>query len=193
MVSSTLCPTVHILGSQNVYSRAEGIADLCGPWAVFSCIFSGEGLFNTYVRVNHLEFKKVVKLHVSRRISALVGYLIGQQIHYPRVGFRYATIRKSSDIRYQAVFCFNLALPSNDFFIICLMISDSDIRYPISDIRSVCLVTRMQGEARPARHVTCQYSYSSIKKIVQLMTHKEKKKLQKKQIWRKNREKTDRE
>ena len=27
MVSSTLCPAVHILGSQNVYSRAEGIAD----------------------------------------------------------------------------------------------------------------------------------------------------------------------
>ena len=25
MVSSTLCPAVHILGSQNVYSRAEGI------------------------------------------------------------------------------------------------------------------------------------------------------------------------
>ena len=27
MVSSTLCPAAHILGSQNVYSRAEGIAD----------------------------------------------------------------------------------------------------------------------------------------------------------------------
>ena len=27
MVSSTLCPAVHISGSQNVYSRAEGIAD----------------------------------------------------------------------------------------------------------------------------------------------------------------------
>ena len=26
MVSSTLCPAVHILGSQNVYGRAEGIA-----------------------------------------------------------------------------------------------------------------------------------------------------------------------
>ena len=25
MVSSTLCPAVHILGSQNVYNRAEGI------------------------------------------------------------------------------------------------------------------------------------------------------------------------
>ena len=35
MVSSTLCPAVHILGSQNVYSRAEGIADLYWPWAVF--------------------------------------------------------------------------------------------------------------------------------------------------------------
>ena len=27
MVRSTLCPAVHILGSQNVYGRAEGIAD----------------------------------------------------------------------------------------------------------------------------------------------------------------------
>ena len=26
MVSNTLCPVAHILGSQNVYSRAEGIA-----------------------------------------------------------------------------------------------------------------------------------------------------------------------
>ena len=36
MVSSTLCPAVHILGSQNVYGRAEGIADHYWPWAVFS-------------------------------------------------------------------------------------------------------------------------------------------------------------
>ena len=35
MVSRTLCPTVHILGSQNVYGRAEGIADHYRPWAVF--------------------------------------------------------------------------------------------------------------------------------------------------------------
>ena len=35
MVSSTLCPAVHILGSQNVYSRAEGIADHYWAWAVF--------------------------------------------------------------------------------------------------------------------------------------------------------------
>ena len=35
MVSSTLCPAVHILGSQNVYSRAEGIADHYWPGAVF--------------------------------------------------------------------------------------------------------------------------------------------------------------
>ena len=35
MVSSTLCPTVHILGSQNVYGRAEGIAGHYWPWAVF--------------------------------------------------------------------------------------------------------------------------------------------------------------
>ena len=35
MVSSTLFPAVHILGSQNVYSRAEGIADHYWPWTVF--------------------------------------------------------------------------------------------------------------------------------------------------------------
>ena len=35
MVSSTLCPAVHILGSQNVYGRAEGIADHYWPCAVF--------------------------------------------------------------------------------------------------------------------------------------------------------------
>ena len=35
MVSSTLCPAVHILGSQNVYGRAEGIAEHYWPWAVF--------------------------------------------------------------------------------------------------------------------------------------------------------------
>ena len=35
MVSSTLCPAVHILGSQNVYGRVEGIADHYWPWAVF--------------------------------------------------------------------------------------------------------------------------------------------------------------
>ena len=39
MVSSTLCPAVHILGSQNVYGRAEGIADHYWPWAVFFSIF----------------------------------------------------------------------------------------------------------------------------------------------------------
>ena len=38
MVSSTLCPAVHILGSQNVYGRAEGIADHYWPWAVFYCL-----------------------------------------------------------------------------------------------------------------------------------------------------------
>ena len=35
MVSSPLCPAVHILGSQNVYCRAEGIADHNWPWAIF--------------------------------------------------------------------------------------------------------------------------------------------------------------
>ena len=32
MVSSTLCPAVHILGSQNVYGRAKGFADHYWPW-----------------------------------------------------------------------------------------------------------------------------------------------------------------
>ena len=45
MVSSTLCPAVHILGSQNVYGRAEGIADHYWPWAVF---FSILGLLGIY-------------------------------------------------------------------------------------------------------------------------------------------------
>ena len=35
MISSTLCPAVHILSFQNVYSRAVGIADRYWPWAVF--------------------------------------------------------------------------------------------------------------------------------------------------------------
>ena len=35
MVSSTLCTAVHILGSQNVYGRAEDTADHYWPWAVF--------------------------------------------------------------------------------------------------------------------------------------------------------------
>ena len=35
MVSSTLCPAVHILGSQNVFGRAEGIAD--HYWLPNSC------------------------------------------------------------------------------------------------------------------------------------------------------------
>ena len=35
MVSSTLCPAVHISGSLNVYSRAKGVADHYWPRAVF--------------------------------------------------------------------------------------------------------------------------------------------------------------
>ena len=41
MVSSTLCPAVHILGSQNVYDRAEGIADHYWPWAIFFQLLQG--------------------------------------------------------------------------------------------------------------------------------------------------------
>ena len=35
MVSSTLCPAVHILGSQIMYGSEEGIDDHYWPWAVF--------------------------------------------------------------------------------------------------------------------------------------------------------------
>ena len=45
MVSSTLCPAVHILGSQNVYGRAEGITDHYWPWAVFLSLFVSSYLF----------------------------------------------------------------------------------------------------------------------------------------------------
>ena len=35
MVSDTLCPAVHILGTLNVHGRAKGTADHYWPWAVF--------------------------------------------------------------------------------------------------------------------------------------------------------------
>ena len=35
MVSNTLWPAVHILGSKNVYSRAEGIAETYWPRSAF--------------------------------------------------------------------------------------------------------------------------------------------------------------
>ena len=41
MVSTALCPAVHILGSQNVYGRAEGIADHYWLWAVFLMLGTG--------------------------------------------------------------------------------------------------------------------------------------------------------
>ena len=49
MVSSTLCPAVHILGSQNVYARAEGIADHYWPWAVFYFYLSVYLSINSYL------------------------------------------------------------------------------------------------------------------------------------------------
>ena len=54
MVSSTLCPAVHILGSQNVYGRAEGIADHYWPWAVFFflSLFPSDGVSRR--RVAHI-------------------------------------------------------------------------------------------------------------------------------------------
>ena len=45
MVSITLCPAVHILGSQNVYSRAEGIADHYWPWVSVISLFLSSTLF----------------------------------------------------------------------------------------------------------------------------------------------------
>ena len=35
MGSNTLCPAVHILGFQTLYSREEGISDHYWPWALF--------------------------------------------------------------------------------------------------------------------------------------------------------------
>ena len=35
MVSDTLCPAVHILGTYNVHSRAKGTADHSLLWAIF--------------------------------------------------------------------------------------------------------------------------------------------------------------
>ena len=59
MVSSTLCPAVHILGSQNVYSRAEGIADHYWPWAVFFLDTSS---------------------HLYKRVCLSVGRLVRQSV-----------------------------------------------------------------------------------------------------------------
>ena len=75
MVSSTLCPAVHILGSQNVYGRAEGIADHCWPWAVFFeilkfffCYVKGAGIAVScgcsYIGFPH--FIKMLKVRILR-------------------------------------------------------------------------------------------------------------------------------
>ena len=61
MVSSTLCPAVHILGSQNAYGRAEGIADHYWPWAVF-CFRKHEVPFT--------------KSPMNRRIVGLMGLVV---------------------------------------------------------------------------------------------------------------------
>ena len=53
MVSSTLCPAVHILGSQNVYGRAEGIADHYWPWAVFLYVV------NTLTKSKLMKIRKI--------------------------------------------------------------------------------------------------------------------------------------
>ncbi len=44
MVSSIICPAVHILGSTNMYNRAEGIADYYWPWAVFLGLRAGRAI-----------------------------------------------------------------------------------------------------------------------------------------------------
>ena len=57
MVISTLCPAVHILGSQNEYSRAEGIADYYWPCAV--CRFA---LFVTAVLLLEVSVHRVLAM-----------------------------------------------------------------------------------------------------------------------------------
>ncbi len=56
MVSSTLSPAVHILGSQNVYIRAVGITDHYWPWAV---VFSPLS-FCPFFRPNHSSVHSLV-------------------------------------------------------------------------------------------------------------------------------------
>ena len=62
MVSSTLCPAVHILGSQNVYSRAEGIADHYWPWTVFLVFHEVKDL---PCRVGHVGWPDKVAWHAN--------------------------------------------------------------------------------------------------------------------------------
>ena len=52
MVSSTLCPALHILGSQNVYCRAKGHANHYWPWAVFFSLWREPPLVKALL-VNH--------------------------------------------------------------------------------------------------------------------------------------------
>ena len=69
MVSSTLCPAVHILGSQNVYGRAEGIADHYWPCAVFYIIiFPRMMKFSPFTLISDLQIRLVLTgayYHVS--------------------------------------------------------------------------------------------------------------------------------
>ena len=74
MVSSTLCPAVPILGSQNVYSRAEGIVDHNWPWADF---FHYAMVATTSVRKGVVESLYIYEcFSVSVRGSACLLYSV---------------------------------------------------------------------------------------------------------------------
>ena len=69
MVSSTLCPAVHILGSQNLYGRAEGIADHYWPWAVF---FTDQSNIVVFVHVSeHFVISSCLFLSIFLSLSFL--------------------------------------------------------------------------------------------------------------------------
>ena len=84
-----------------------------------------------------MNWKEKYMMVIGRRISAdsRIPHWIVDPLSESRI--QYATIRKSLDIRigYQILgsLLFQLIIAVQRFFIICLMISDSDIRYPISD------------------------------------------------------------
>ena len=100
MVSSTLCPAVHILGSQNVYSRAEVIADNYWPWAVFFPLSSYSSSFSSLFllflgspTVN--DQSPVLVRHCSFELS--MGGVVFEHVHH--VVDRNEWIIDSNDLR----------------------------------------------------------------------------------------------
>ena len=79
MVSSTLCPAVHILGSHNVYSRAEGIADHYWPWAVFFLSLS----FIFFFLTHFFPFPTLFFLFFSLVICCVRHYLVSDARAFP--------------------------------------------------------------------------------------------------------------